>query len=62
VKFFRFGGDKDLEVMFEGFNLLNRVNRGPNFYRILESANFGDWTGQLWTNQFQAQLGVRFSF
>jgi len=62
VKFFRLGGSKDLQVMFEGFNLFNRVNKGRNFEPTFESSNFGGWQGELWTDQFQAQLGIRFTF
>jgi hypothetical protein len=62
AKFFRFGGTKDLQVTFDGFNLFNRVNKGRNFEATQESSNFGNWTGELWTDQFQVQLGIRFTF
>jgi len=63
AKFFRFGDDKNLQVMFETFNLFNRVNKGRNFIRTFESTNFGEWDeGGLEINQFQIQLGVRFQF
>jgi hypothetical protein len=62
AKFFRFGGDKNLQVAFETFNLFNRVNKGRNFEPTFESPNFGDWTQGLETNQLQIQLGVRFQF
>ena len=50
--------------MFEFFNLFNRVNRGREFENTFESSNFGQWNGVLepGLNQFQTQLGVRFSF
>jgi hypothetical protein len=62
AKFFRFGGDKNLQVAFETFNLFNRVNKGRNFEQTFESPNFGQWTQGLETNQLQIQLGVRFQF
>ena len=62
AKFFRFGEAKNLQLMFEVFNLFNHVNWGRNFERVTESPNFGLPTGELWTNQLQVQLGVRFSF
>jgi hypothetical protein len=62
AKFFRFGGDKNLQLMFETFNLFNTVNEGTNLEQTFESANFGGWTQGLETNQFQMQLGVRFQF
>lgn len=45
VKFFRFGGQKELQAMFEVFNFFNRVQRGRNFEETFESPNFGGWTG-----------------
>jgi hypothetical protein len=62
AKMIKMGDAKELQLIFEGFNLFNTLNQGANFERTFESANFGNWTGELWTNQFQAQLGVRFSF
>jgi hypothetical protein len=62
VKFFRFGGSKELQLMFEAFNVFNHVNWGRNFESTFESPNFGNPTGELWTNQRQIQLGVRFNF
>ncbi|MCI0410869.1 MAG: hypothetical protein L0191_20295, partial [Acidobacteria bacterium] len=64
ARMFRLGGARELQVSFEAFNLFNRVNRGRNFEQNFESANFGGWTGALTqgAEQFQAQLGVRFSF
>jgi hypothetical protein len=62
AKFFRFGGDKNIQVAFETFNLFNRVNKGRNFEPTFESPNFGGWNQGLETNQLQIQLGVRFQF
>lgn len=62
AKFFRFGGEKNLQVVFETFNLFNRVNKGRNFEQTFESSNFGGWTQGLETNQLQMQLGIRFAF
>jgi hypothetical protein len=62
VKFINFGGDKQLQLMAEFFNLFNRVNEGRNIEEVFESAAFGTWDGGLETNQFQMQLGVRFNF
>ncbi len=36
VKFFRFGGQKELQAMVEVFNLFNRVQKGRNFEEIFE--------------------------
>ena len=63
VKFIRFSGAKELQLMAEFFNITNRVNRGRNFERTFESASFGEWDQSgLETNQFQMQIGVRFNF
>ncbi len=62
AKFFRFSGDKNVQVTFETFNLFNRVNQGTNIETTFESPNFGGWNRGLETNQFQIQLGVRFQF
>ncbi len=62
VKFLRLGGARDLQLMVEAFNLFNQVNWGANQFDYIESPNFGEPTGELWTNQFQVQLGIRFSF
>ncbi|MGH9334465.1 MAG: TonB-dependent receptor domain-containing protein, partial [Vicinamibacteria bacterium] len=62
AKAFRFDGDKNFQVMFETYNLFNRVNEGTNHEQTFESANFGGWTQGLETNQLQIQLGVRFEF
>ncbi len=61
AKFFRFG-DRNLQVMFEAFNLFNRVNWGNKLNQIAESASFGQPTGELNIDQLQIQLGVRFTF
>jgi hypothetical protein len=62
TKLFRMGGEKNLQVTFETFNLFNRVNRGRNFTDTFESPNFGLWNQGLETNQLQVQLGARFQF
>jgi Carboxypeptidase regulatory-like domain/TonB dependent receptor len=62
AKFFRFDGDRNLQVTFETFNLFNTVNGGRNQEQTFESANFGGWTQGLETNQLQIQLGIRFQF
>ncbi len=62
AKLFKMGEVRELQLIFEAFNLFSTLNQGANFERTFESANFGNWTGGLWTNQFQMQLGVRFSF
>ena len=62
AKFFRFSGDKNVQVAFETFNLFNRVNKGRNFETTFESPNFGGWNQGLETNQLQIQLSVRFQF
>jgi hypothetical protein len=62
AKFFRFAGDKNLQLAFEVFNMFNRVNKGRNFEQTFESPNFGGWNQGLETNQLQMQLGVRFQF
>jgi hypothetical protein len=61
AKFFRFG-ERNLQVMFEAFNLFNRVNWGNKLQQIFESPSFGDPTGELNIDQLQIQLGVRFTF
>ncbi|MGH9323251.1 MAG: hypothetical protein ACRD3V_25635 [Vicinamibacteria bacterium] len=62
TKLFRIAGAADFEVLFEAFNLLNRVNRGLNFTEAYESPNFGLWNQNLETNQLQMQVGVRLQF
>ncbi len=62
AKFFRFGGQKDLQLMFEVFNLLNRVQKERFFEETFESPNFGGWDGSVTLPQLQMQLGVRFTF
>lgn len=63
AKYFRFGGDENLQVMFETFNLFNRVNKGRNYIDKFESSNVGQWDeGGLEINQLQMQLGIRFQF
>ena len=62
AKFFRFGGTKELQLMFEMFNLFNTVNRGGAYIDTFESPSFGEPDGSIATNQFQIQLGVRFRF
>ncbi len=64
VKFFRFGGDKNVQVMFETFNTFNRLNMGREIEATFDSSNFGMWTGntEVGLQQFQMQLGVRFTF
>jgi hypothetical protein len=64
VKFFRFANGRDLQLMFEAFNSFNQHNQGRELEDTFESSNFGDWTGttEAGLNQFQAQLGVRFTF
>jgi len=49
-------------ALARGFNIFNQVNRGGNFEESANSINFGEPTGAIETNQFQAQFGVRFSF
>jgi hypothetical protein len=61
-KFFRFSEERNIQVMFEAFNLFNRVNWGNNIENTYESANFGQPTGELKIDQFQVQLGLRFTF
>jgi hypothetical protein len=61
-KTIRTGGATSLQLMVEFINLFNRVNWGGNFENVAESANFGEPTGQLFTDQFLAQLGIRFTF
>jgi hypothetical protein len=61
MKMFTFGTN-NLQVMAEFFNLFNRVNWGPNFGFVPEAGNFGQDNGELYVNQFQMQLGVRFTF
>ena len=64
VKFFRFANGRDLQLMFEAFNSFNQHNQGRELEDTFESPNFGEWTGttEAGLNQFQAQLGVRFTF
>lgn len=64
VKFFRFENGRDVQLMFEAFNSFNRLNKGRELEDTFESPNFGEWTGttEAGLNQFQAQLGVRFTF
>ncbi|MFQ5792461.1 MAG: TonB-dependent receptor domain-containing protein, partial [Acidobacteriota bacterium] len=62
VKVIPTGGDTNIQVMAELFNIFNRVNWGPNFGNRPEAGNFGLTTGELFTDQFQAQLGIRFTF
>jgi outer membrane receptor protein involved in Fe transport len=64
VKFFRFANGRDVQLMFEAFNSFNRLNKGRELEDTFESPNFGEWTGttEAGLNQFQAQLGVRFTF
>lgn len=62
AKFFRFGGQKEFQVMFEVFNFFNRLQRGRNLEDTFESPNFGKWNGSVDLSQLQMQLGVRFTF
>jgi hypothetical protein len=62
AKFFRFGDVRSLQIMAEFFNLFNRVNWGNNLETTFQSANFGQPTGELRIDQFQMQLGIRFTF
>ncbi len=62
AKFFRFGGQKELQAIFEVFNVFNRVQRQRHFEEVFESPNFGEWDGSVALPQRQIQLGVRFTF
>jgi hypothetical protein len=62
VKIFRTSETTNLQAIFEFFNIFNRVNWGPEFEFNPESSNFGQPTGELFSNQFQMQLGIRFTF
>ena len=49
-------------LMFEVFNLFNRVQRERHFEEDFASLNFGRWNGDVVLPQFQMQLGARFTF
>ncbi|HUL79188.1 MAG TPA: carboxypeptidase regulatory-like domain-containing protein [Vicinamibacteria bacterium] len=65
-KMFRFGGAKNLEVLFEVFNLTNHVNFAGDpaygFINTYTSPNFGTATQIVPNSQRQAEFGVRFAF
>lgn len=64
VKFFRFGEARSVQIMFEAFNAFNRLNIARELESTFESANFGQWNrnSTLGLEEFQMQLGVRFTF
>lgn len=62
VKVFRTSETTNLQAVIEFFNIFNRVNWGPNYENVPESANFNQNQGELFSNQFQMQLGIRFTF
>ena len=59
VKAFRFGGSRELQLIWEAFNLTNRVNFNDPV-RLLSSPNVGQFTEALAPRQMQ--LAVRFNF
>ncbi len=58
-KLFSFGGNRRLEVLWEMFNVTNRVNYG-GYVGNMRSTNFGKPTYAM--PPFQAQFGLRFDF
>jgi hypothetical protein len=72
AKQFNFGNARAIEVLFEMFNVTNRVNfsgdAGAGLFNstwgtgITPSSNFGKATGIVPNSQFQSEFGVRFKF
>jgi hypothetical protein len=65
-KMFALGKSRELEVLFEVFNLTNAVNfltdNGQGFNDIYTASNFGTPTQIVPNSQRQAEFGVRFRF
>jgi outer membrane receptor protein involved in Fe transport len=70
-KSFPIGGRKSVEILFEAFNLTNRVNLDGDSSTSLNQtwgtgttplANFGRATAIIPNSQFQSEFGVRFKF
>jgi hypothetical protein len=65
-KMFRLGDRREIEALFEVFNLTNYVNfngdSNQGFINNFNSADFGTATQIIPNSQRQAQLGVRFRF
>lgn len=65
-KMFDLGKDRQIELLFEVFNITNAVNflsdNGQGFNDIYTAANFGTPTQIVPNSQRQAEFGVRFKF
>lgn len=65
-KIFKLGGQKEVELLFECFNLTNAVNfltdNNQGFNDIYTAPNFGTPTQVVPNSQRQAQFGARFRF
>ena len=65
-KIFKLGGAKEIEVLFEVFNLTNAVNfltdNNQGFNDIYTAPNFGTPTQVVPNSQRQAEFGARFRF
>ncbi len=60
-KSFGLGEARAITVLFEGYNLTNKLNTGTNFQGNVQSAKFQQPTGQS-TPRRQLQAGFRFDF
>ncbi len=62
-KMFNLGGSRQLEALFEVFNITNHANFDRDNYAFTySSSNFGNPTNVLKNSQRQAEFGVRFRF
>jgi outer membrane receptor protein involved in Fe transport len=62
-KMFNFGKSRQLEALFEVFNLTNHANFDrDNYVFTYSSSNFGNPTNVLKNSQRQAEFGLRFRF
>jgi len=65
-KGFKFASSREVEVLFEVFNITNYVNfngdSGQGFVNNYHSPNFGTPTQIITNSQRQAEFGVRFNF
>ena len=62
-KMFKLGGDRELEALFEVFNITNHANFDrDNYVFTYSSTNFGNPTNVLKNSQRQGEFGLRFRF
>jgi hypothetical protein len=55
------GESRSVTLLFEGYNLTNKLNTGTNFQGNVQSPTFQQPTGQA-TPRRQLQAGFRFDF